>query len=25
MGLTQDAVQYQSHDARPSTPERRAA
>ena len=25
MGLTQDAVQYQSHDAHPSTPERRAA
>ena len=25
MGLTQDAVQYQSHDARLSTPERRAA
>ena len=24
-GLTQDAVQYQSHDAHPSTPERRAA
>jgi ABC-2 type transport system ATP-binding protein len=25
MGLTQDAVQYQSHDAHPSTAERRAA
>jgi ABC-2 type transport system ATP-binding protein len=25
MGLTQDAVQYQSHDARPSAPETQAA